>query len=62
MLVAVTDHGPGPGNPYVGLLPSTGSATAGLGLWLAHQLCDYVAFDREPAGFTVRLLAGRPTV
>jgi anti-sigma regulatory factor (Ser/Thr protein kinase) len=60
VVVAVTDHGPGPADPYAGLLPATGSVTGGLGLWLAHQLCAYVALSTGPDGFTIRLVAGRP--
>ncbi|MEV4346983.1 anti-sigma factor RsbA family regulatory protein [Actinoplanes sp. NPDC049596] len=56
ILVTVTDTGDGPSDPYAGLQPSPGG---GLGLWLAFQSCGYVTLDRGPAGFTVRLLAGR---
>jgi anti-sigma regulatory factor (Ser/Thr protein kinase) len=58
MVVAVSDTGFGPSDPFAGLLPVAGVETGGLGLWLAHQLCGLVAFDRSPDGFTIRLVAG----
>jgi anti-sigma regulatory factor (Ser/Thr protein kinase) len=60
ILVSVTDGGPGPSDPYAGLLPSLDSATGGLGLWITHQSCNYVAFSRDESGFTLRLTAGNP--
>lgn len=62
MLVAVTDRGPGPANPFAGLTPvyATHTGQGGLGLWLAHQMCSYVSFRHEPEGFTIRLFAGAP--
>lgn len=56
IVVTVTDHGPGPADPLVGLVP--GTSPGGWGLWLAHQVCSYVSLQREPGGFTVRLLGG----
>ncbi len=56
---AVTDAGTGPADPYAGLLPTVGSATAGLGLWMAHQICSDVTFHRDADGFTVRVVADR---
>jgi anti-sigma regulatory factor (Ser/Thr protein kinase) len=62
IVVTVTDHGPGPDDPYVGLLPgrTTTEGTGGLGLWITFQLCDDVVLARRDDGFTVRLVAGRP--
>jgi anti-sigma regulatory factor (Ser/Thr protein kinase) len=62
LLVAVTDHGPGPDDPYVGLIPrrAPDSGHGGLGMWIANQLCDQVTLVRDPDRFTVRLVAGRP--
>lgn len=62
MVVTVTDRGPGPDDPYVGLLPgrTTTEGTGGLGLWITFQLCDDVVLARREHGFTVRLVAGRP--
>ncbi|GAA4706536.1 sensor histidine kinase [Pseudonocardia yuanmonensis] len=57
-VVTVTDAGAGPSDPYAGLLPAKGSATAGLGLWMAHQLGREVSLHRGPGGFTVRIAAG----
>lgn len=57
VVVAVTDTGAGPADPYAGLLPVEGDRRdGGLGLWLAHQLCDDVTFASGDDGFTVRLL------
>jgi hypothetical protein len=50
-----TDRGPGPKDPYAGLLPRTDGEPGGLGLWLTHQLCDFVTLDRPGDGFTIRL-------
>ncbi|MEU8006188.1 sensor histidine kinase [Catellatospora sp. NPDC049111] len=56
IVVTVTDTGPGPADPSVGLMPGTGPG--GLGLWLAHQMCDYVSMWRTPEGFNIRLTVG----
>ena len=58
IVVTVHDAGPGPADPFVGLLP-TGRRTlhAGMGLWMAYRMCDLVAFDRRPDGCTVRLVS-----
>jgi anti-sigma regulatory factor (Ser/Thr protein kinase) len=59
IVVTVTDAGTGPGDPFAGLLPGAVSRTSGgLGLWLAHQMCNYVTLSRDREGFTVRLVAG----
>jgi anti-sigma regulatory factor (Ser/Thr protein kinase) len=65
--VTVTDAGPGPSDPLVGLLrsgPTTGSASGlpadpGLGLWLVHQLVD-VTRRNDPDGYTIGLTATHP--
>lgn len=61
MLVTVSDRGPGPLDPFAGLLPGRGSGDGrgGLGMWISNQLCDEVTLVREPDRFTVRLVAGR---
>jgi anti-sigma regulatory factor (Ser/Thr protein kinase) len=59
IVVTVTDRGPGPADPAAGLMP--GAGPGGLGLWLAYQLCAYVSLQREPDGYTIRLIAGEPT-
>ena len=54
--VTVTDAGPGPADPFVGLLHRPGAESiGGHGLWFAHQLCHQVTMGRDAAGFTVRL-------
>jgi anti-sigma regulatory factor (Ser/Thr protein kinase) len=55
VLVAISDHGHGPADPFAGLLPTAETATGGLGLWLTHQICNHITLDRESDGFTVRL-------
>ncbi|MET1073689.1 MAG: sensor histidine kinase [Umezawaea sp.] len=60
LVLTVTDQGGGPADPMVGLVPTTQTATAGLGLWLTYQTCSYVTLDRHEDGFTVRVVAGPP--
>lgn len=60
IVVAVTDQGRGPTDPFAGLLPAAKAPFGGLGLWLAHQLVNLVTFDHHDDGFTVRLIAGNP--
>ncbi|MCS7477513.1 anti-sigma factor RsbA family regulatory protein [Umezawaea endophytica] len=62
VVLTVTDQGPGPSDPTVGLLPTTKTVTAGLGLWLTYQTCSYVTLGRDDEGFTVRVVAGPPRV
>jgi hypothetical protein len=38
--------------------PTTDTSSAGLGLWLAHQMSPHVALSRTDDGFTIRLTAG----
>lgn len=56
LVASVSDRGVGPGDPFVGLLPSASPGSAGLGLWMAHQLCSHLTLDRTGSGFTVRLV------
>jgi anti-sigma regulatory factor (Ser/Thr protein kinase) len=59
LVVAVRDNGPGPSDPFVGLVPVTpGVRVGGLGLWIAHQVCPEIALSVEDGGFTVRLGVG----
>ncbi|MDI6100819.1 anti-sigma factor RsbA family regulatory protein [Actinoplanes sp. NEAU-A12] len=60
VVAAVTDDGPGPRDPFAGLLPPRDATRGGLGLWLIHLFCDHVVLDRRPGGFTIRLTAGNP--
>lgn len=54
----VSDTGSGPTDPFAGLQPSarSGRSGGGMGLWIAHQLCDRVTHANHD-GFTVRLTA-----
>ena len=57
----VTDHGGGPSDPTVGLAPADRvPGEGGLGLFIAHQLCDEVTLHRRGMEFTVRLVICRP--
>jgi len=60
IVVTVTDQGQGPTDPFVGLVPSSSSESAGLGLWMAHQICNDVTFETGPHGYTLRLVLGEP--
>jgi anti-sigma regulatory factor (Ser/Thr protein kinase) len=60
IVVTVTDHGAGPTDPFVGLLPVVTAPAGGLGLWLTHQLCSLVTLDKLTEGFTIRLIGGKP--
>jgi anti-sigma regulatory factor (Ser/Thr protein kinase) len=59
MVVTVMDHGPGPDDPYVGLVPQSSPAhgRGGLGLWIVDQLVAAL-YSRSSDGFTVRLVVG----
>ncbi|MCG8927078.1 sensor histidine kinase [Lentzea sp. CC55] len=61
VVVSVTDQGSGPSNPAAGLVPTTETLTAGLGLWILHRTCDYVSMGRDADGFTVRVSVGGQT-
>ncbi|WP_305788095.1 anti-sigma factor RsbA family regulatory protein [Symbioplanes lichenis] len=58
VLVAVTDAGEGPKDPFAGLLPHQDSAPGGRGLWITYQACDHVATVRDETGWTIRMIAG----
>lgn len=62
IVVTVTDQGHGPTDPLAGLLPTTYASSVGLGLWLTHQICSYVTHGRDDDGFTIRLVAGIPSL
>jgi anti-sigma regulatory factor (Ser/Thr protein kinase) len=55
-VVTVTDRGAGPADPFVGLMATTSTMSAGLGLWIAHQVCRHVALYTDDEGFVVRLV------
>lgn len=58
VVVTVTDQGSGPSDPMAGLMPTTATRSAGLGLWILHRTCDYVSMGRDDDGFTVRVSVG----
>ena len=60
VVATVSDRGDGPADPFAGLLPVTDTCSAGLGLWLTHQLCSHVTLDTTDDGFTIRLIVGTP--
>lgn len=60
IVVSVTDGGPGPKDPFAGLLPTGDGLNGGLGLWITHQSCSHVALYQTEDGFTIRLTAGNP--
>ncbi|SER11096.1 sensor histidine kinase [Actinokineospora terrae] len=55
MVVTVHDAGPGPTDPFAGLIPTPSPRGGGYGLWIAHQLCTHVLHTHDTTGFTVRL-------
>jgi anti-sigma regulatory factor (Ser/Thr protein kinase) len=61
LVATITDRGPGPSDPYAGLLP-TPTTAGGRGLWMMHRLCSHVTFHRDEQGFTLGLVAGRPAL
>lgn len=60
LVVTVTDTGPGPADPFAGLLPTGEDDTSGRGLWISHQSVSHLSTSRTPGRFTVRLTAGNP--
>jgi len=58
LVVAVSDAGPGPKDPFAGLLPAPSEQSAGFGLWITHQVCDHVSLQRHADGFTLRMTVG----
>ncbi|WP_430209436.1 anti-sigma factor RsbA family regulatory protein [Phycicoccus avicenniae] len=61
VVVTVTDEGPGPTDPFAGLLSPDLEATDGRGLWMAHYLCDVAAISLVEGRCTVRLVASAAT-
>jgi anti-sigma regulatory factor (Ser/Thr protein kinase) len=55
-VVTVTDAGDGPADPFAGLVAARESRSAGVGLWMAHQICRHVALYGDDEGFVVRLV------
>ncbi|WP_304105977.1 sensor histidine kinase [Mycolicibacterium bacteremicum] len=58
LVAHITDAGPGPSHALTGLVRAVGSASAGVGLWLAHQMCSDVTLHRGAEGFTLRVAVG----
>lgn len=60
LVATVHDTGPGPQDPYAGLVKARGAdEVGGYGLWATHQLCDEVVHLRDDRGFTLRLTVRR---
>ncbi|HET9500379.1 MAG TPA: ATP-binding protein, partial [Marmoricola sp.] len=63
VVTTITDAGPGFDDPFIGYTmqsdrPGSGRpGPPGMGLWLARQMCDELAFRHDEDGFTVRLRA-----
>ncbi|UQU62244.1 sensor histidine kinase [Couchioplanes caeruleus] len=62
IVVTVTDGGPGPKDPYAGLMPALDSAAGGRGLWITHQSCNHVAACAGDDGWTIRMIAGNTAI
>jgi anti-sigma regulatory factor (Ser/Thr protein kinase) len=60
IVAAISDHGSGPPDPFAGLLPTQGSDSGGLGLWMAHQVCDHITLATTQDGFTITLRFDMP--
>ncbi|MGH3909931.1 MAG: anti-sigma factor RsbA family regulatory protein, partial [Pseudonocardiaceae bacterium] len=58
IVATVTDQGPGPTDPFVGLLPPPDNSSTGL--WLIHQIGDHVTLSTDNEGFTIRLVTSTP--
>ncbi|MCO1656370.1 anti-sigma factor RsbA family regulatory protein [Pseudonocardia humida] len=56
LVASVADRGAGPPDPFVGLLPAASRGSAGLGLWMAHQMCSHVTFHRTEDAFSIGLV------
>ncbi|GHF63806.1 anti-sigma regulatory factor (Ser/Thr protein kinase) [Amycolatopsis bartoniae] len=54
-VVTVTDGGAGPVDPFTGLVAAKETRSAGVGLWMAHQICRHVCMYADEEGFVVRL-------
>jgi anti-sigma regulatory factor (Ser/Thr protein kinase) len=55
VVVSVLDHGGGPDNPFVGMLPLESAPAGGLGLHVVYQTCSLVTMSRNESDFTVHL-------
>jgi anti-sigma regulatory factor (Ser/Thr protein kinase) len=59
VVVSVLDHGSGPTDPFVGMLPLDNAPTGGLGLHVVYQTCSLVTMSRTASDFTVHLTMRR---
>ena len=55
VVAAIQDHGPGPDDPFVGMLPVSTAEPGGLGLHVAYQACTLLTMTQQPDDFTVHL-------
>jgi anti-sigma regulatory factor (Ser/Thr protein kinase) len=59
VVVSILDHGSGPADPFVGMLPVDTAPSGGLGLHVAYQTCSLVTMSRTDSSFTVHLTMRR---
>jgi len=55
----VTDDGDGPADPLVGYRPPENPREAGVGLWIANQLSDWLAIEHRDGATRVRFRCSR---
>ena len=55
VVATIQDHGPGPDDPFVGMLPVNTNKPGGLGLHVAYQACTLLTMTQQPDDFTVHL-------
>jgi anti-sigma regulatory factor (Ser/Thr protein kinase) len=60
VVVSILDHGSGPDDPFVGMLPLHSAPAGGLGLHVVYQTCSLVTMSRSASEFTVHLTMRRP--
>ena len=60
MICEVTDEGPGLVDPLIGYRPPGDSPLGGRGLWIAQQVCDWLAIDSRDGTTRVRFLVTAP--
>jgi anti-sigma regulatory factor (Ser/Thr protein kinase) len=61
VVVSLLDHGSGPADPFVGMLPLDTAPSGGLGLHVVYQTCSLVTMSRTASDFTVHLtMRGQP--
>jgi anti-sigma regulatory factor (Ser/Thr protein kinase) len=55
VVVSVLDHGGGPADPFVGMLPLDTAPSGGPGLHVVYQTCSLVTMSRTNSAFSVHL-------